>query len=161
MPTIRDFDVVINKKYTMAVTGHREIKDNLSKDLLKIIFKNAIIDGFDTFLVGMAIGFDTLCFNVLEEIRKENNIRIIACVPCPDQDKKFSLSQQKEYKRMLSVADEKIVLSKKYTPYCMLERNKFMVDNCSLLLAYLRENKGGTYHTVNYAEKNGVFVKKI
>lgn len=161
MPTIRDFDVVINKKYTMAVTGHRIIKDNISKDILKVIFKNAILDGFDTFLVGMAVGFDTLCFNVLEEIRKENNIRIIACIPCKNQDINFSILQKKEYKRMVNSADERIVLSEKYTPYCMLERNKFMVDNCSLLLAYLREKKGGTYYTVNYAEKNGVFIKKI
>ncbi len=161
MPTIRDFNVVINKRYTMAVTGHRVIKEKISKDILKIIFKNAIADGYDTFLVGMAVGFDTLCFNLLEEIKKENNIRIIACIPCPDQDKKFTIAQKKEYKRMLEVADEKIVLSDKYTPYCMLERNKFMVDNCSLLLAYLREKKGGTYHTVDYAEKNGVFVKMI
>ena len=43
MPTIKDFDVVINKKYTMAVTGHRVIKDNISKDVLKAIFNNAIL----------------------------------------------------------------------------------------------------------------------
>ena len=35
----------------------------------------------------------------------------------------------------------------------MMERNRFMVDNSSILLAYLREDRGGTYNTVKYAEK--------
>ena len=161
MPIINGKEIVINKKYTMSVTGHRNIKDNLSKSALKSIFEGAIFDGYDTFLVGMAVGFDTLCFHVLEEIRKENNIRIIACIPCENQDANFSFLQKKEYKRMVASADEQVVLAKEYTPYCMLNRNKFMVENSSLLLAYLREKKGGTKFTVDYAEKKNVFVRYI
>ncbi len=151
MPTINDFNVFIDKRYTMAVTGHRKLGSDISKKTLRLFFEGAIRDGYDTFLVGMALGFDTLCFKVLEEVRKDNNVRIIACIPCENQDKNFSPLQKKEYKRMIEVADEKIVLSKEYTPYCMHARNRFMVDNCSYLLAYLREKKGGTKYTVDYA----------
>ena len=115
MPTINDFNVIIDKRYTMAVTGHRKEKNEVSTKTLKAIFEGAIYDGYDTFLVGMAIGFDTLCFKVLEELRKENNIRIIACIPCENQDKKYTEEQKKEYKRMILSADERIVLQKQYT----------------------------------------------
>lgn len=161
MSPIKNENIEIDKRYTMAVTGHRNVKDNISKNVLKSIFEGAILSGIDTFLIGMAVGFDTLCFNVLLDIRKEKNIRIIACIPCEKQDMKFSLSQKKEYAKMVSEADEKIILSKEYTPYCMMQRNRFMVDNCSILLAYLRENKGGTKNTVDYAERKGVLVRYI
>ena len=62
---------------------------------------------------------------------------------------------------MLSLADEKIILQEKYDKYCMINRNKFMVDNCSALVAYLRKNTGGTAYTVNYAHKNSIPVIKI
>lgn len=161
MSSIKNISVEIDKRYTMAVTGHRNIKDEVSIEALTSIFEGAIYSGYDTFLIGMAVGFDTLCFKVLTEIRKKKNIRIIACIPCEKQDLKFSEKQKKEYAKMLELADEKIVLSKEYTPYCMMNRNRFMVDNCSLLLAYIRENKGGTKRTVDYAERKGILVRYI
>jgi uncharacterized phage-like protein YoqJ len=161
MPIINGREIVIDKRYTMAVTGHRNIKEVIPEKTLISIFEGAIYDGYDTFLVGMAVGFDTLCFRVLEKLRKNNNIRIIACIPCENQDKKFSFLQKLEYRKMINSADEMIVLSKEYTPSCMLNRNRFMVNNCSYLLAYLREEKGGTNYTVDYAERCGVRVRII
>ena len=37
----------------------------------------------------------------------------------------------------------------------MFERNRRMVDNCDVLLAYLENERGGTFYTVNYAKKKG------
>ncbi len=147
--------IEIIKENACAVTGHRNLKTDLSLLLLKNTFIHLIKGGKDTFLVGMALGFDTVCFKVLEELRKEYGIRIIACIPCLEQAKYFSLKDKKEYDRMLSVADDKKVISENYNGYCMIKRNKFMVDNSSVLVAYLRENNGGTFRTVEYAkEKN-------
>lgn len=148
----------INKAKTCAVTGHRRLpKDfnsaNLGQAILELIDK-----GFDTFLVGMAVGFDTECFKILEIARKAFGVKIIACIPCENQAERFSERQKEEYYRMTRVADQKILLSKEYTNDCMMKRNRFMVDNCSCLLAYLTQNYGGTASTVRYAEKQGVNV---
>ena len=62
---------------------------------------------------------------------------------------------------MLSAADEIRILSDEYTPYCMMKRNMFMVDNSSLLVAYKRREEGGTAKTVRYAEKCGVKIIEI
>ena len=82
-------------------------------------------------------------------------------MPCPEQPSKFNQRQKEEYFRLLSIADEKKVLSEEYTPYCMQKRNEFMVDNSFAVLCYLNRNSGGTFNTVNYAKKKNVFVINV
>ena len=109
----------------------------------------------------MAVGFDTLCFQILEEIRNEKEIYLVSCVPCKAQSKNFSKEDKIEYDRMICSADKVIVLSEKYTPYCMLKRNIFMVDNASVLVSYVRKSSGGSVHTLNYAEKYSLEIIKV
>ena len=150
-------EVFINKAKTLAFTGHRILSAEFNKEKLEIILEKFIEKDFDTFLIGMALGFDTVCFQTLEKLKeKYPTIKIIACVPCLTQAYKFNRLQKEEYDRMLSVADEKIILSTEYTPTCMMKRNKFMVDNASVLLAYLERDYGGTANTVRYAKKMDV-----
>lgn len=139
-------------------TGHRELPEIFSVDKLKKKIESVIILGYDTFYCGMALGFDSMCFLVLEELRKKYKIKIIAAVPCDGQDEKFSISQKIEYRRMLDSADEVVYVSHNYTPDCMLKRNRYMVDNSSLVIAYYHKEKTGTSYTVNYAAKEN---KKI
>lgn len=136
-----------------AVSGHRNLNYENVADKTEQAFLSLIEEGYDTFLVGMAVGFDFLCFKILEKLREYKDIKIIACIPCPGQPLKYSEPQKREYERMLSVADDKIVLSENYTPYCMLKRNAFMVDNSDCLLCFMRKDKGGTYYTYNYAKR--------
>ena len=43
-----------------------------------------------------------------------------------------------------------------YTPACMYERNRALVDGSDLCIAYLTENRGGTLYTCTYALKHRV-----
>ncbi|MBE5756394.1 MAG: DUF1273 domain-containing protein [Clostridiales bacterium] len=142
----------INK--CVAVTGHRILPKNFDKERLLEIFNTLINNGYDTFLIGMALGFDTLCFNLLTELKNSyKHIKLVAVVPCKNQDRAFNIKQKEEYKKMIFSADEVIVLNEEYITGCMQERNRFLVDNSSILVAYLTKNNGGTYYTVNYARK--------
>lgn len=145
-------EIIIEK--TCAVTGHRFIKEDIDFIELKEVFIDLIKKGIDTYLIGMAVGFDTLCYKILEKLKEDYQIKLVACVPCINQDRNFTPLQKKVYRDMLKKADVTIYVSTEYTPYCMQKRNMFMVDNSSVLVSYLRENKGGTYNTVKYAEKN-------
>lgn len=149
-------EIFINPAKTCAFSGHRILNKFFNKEVIKKTIRSLIKDGYDTFLNGMAVGFDAECFNVLLEIRKTENIKIIACIPCPEQPCKFSEEQKKQYSKMLEIADDKIIISEKYTSNCMKKRNKFMVDNCSVLVTYLKRDFGGTKFTVDYAEKKGI-----
>lgn len=154
-------ELFFNKTRTCAVSGHRIITEKIDLEKLNGIFLKLIEGGYNTFLVGMALGFDTVCFHALEKIREKHDIKIVACIPCIKQDYKFNKEQKEEYERMVLSADFKVIISEDYTPYCMKKRNDYMIKNSSLLVAFLRENKGGTYYTVKRAEKENVAIIKI
>ena len=59
----------------------------------------------------------------------------------------------KLYHSILKQADDIHWESKSYTPDCMLNRNRYMVDHASILLAvYNGTYRSGTGMTVRYAE---------
>ena len=147
--------VNIIKDKTCAFTGHRILCDNFDKNEIVKIVQDLIKRGYDTFLIGMALGFDTECFKVLINLRKSADIRLIACVPCNSQSKFFKKKQLEEYQKLISEADEVVNVSDDYYDGCMMVRNYFMVDNSSVIIAYLNYNRGGTYRTVKYAAENG------
>ena len=154
-------EIFINQARTVAITGHRVLQEDFNVDKLKKLLTELINKDFNTFLVGMALGFDTVCFQVLEELRKEYDIKIIACIPCLRQDYKFNFKQKQEYERMVNSADEKIILSENYYSGCMQKRNRFMVDNSCAVLAYIKRDFGGTANTINYAKKSGKPILKF
>lgn len=147
-------ELLINPNKTACFTGHRILSKLFSKTKLKKRILELINDNYDTFLVGMAIGFDTEAFKVLLEIKKQTPIRIIACIPCINQEARFNIKQKEEYRNLLASADDQIIISKEYTPTCMNKRNKFMVDYSSAVIAHLTRENGGTANTVAYAIKN-------
>ena len=145
----------IIKENTVAFTGHRVVKKDFDiKDLIYAI-ESLILGEKDTFLIGMAIGFDTLCFETLLTLKKTYpQIKIIACIPCENQTKNWNIEQKNKYNYLIRRADEKIVLDKEYSKNAMLKRNRFMVDNSSVLVAYIYKTVGGSYYTAKYAVEN-------
>lgn len=154
-------ELLFEKNHTCAVTGHRIMNSNFDANILRTVFTNLIKRDYNTFLIGMAIGFDTLCFKVLEELRKEYQIKIIACIPCPEQADRFNDLQKKEYEKLKESADDKILLSYKYTPDCMKKRNEFMVKNSSALVSYVRREKSGSKQTLKLAKKYALTVIEL
>lgn len=148
----------LTKNVTCALTGHRVLSSSFDRNLVKAELKSIAKKGYEYFLDGMALGFDSECFRVLEELRAEGeNIKIVAVVPCSDQSAKFTLAQKVEYDRMLKSADLVVAEEKTYYEGCMFARNDFLVDNASIVVAGWRGVKtGGTYYTLSRAEKTGV-----
>ena len=144
-----DFDL----KTTCCFTGHRIIPKDFSVDNLNKVINNVLISGYRTFLVGMAMGFDLKCVEVLLEKKREYNIDIIACIPCKNQDKFFKNEDKERYQEYLKKVDKIVCFGDEYVNGCMQIRNRYMVDNSSVLIAYLKYFKGGALYTVNYAKK--------
>ena len=154
-------EFVFNKARSVAVTGHRVLGKDINPKRIEEIFRKLIDSGVNTFYIGMALGFDTLCFQILERIREEKDIKLIACIPCPSQPIKFNFEQKKEYERMVKSADVKVIISHEYTPNCMQKRNEYMVDKSGILISYLRKDYGGTKNTVDYAKKVGIITYNV
>lgn len=158
---------------TACLTGHRpaklpwfysEEKANcikFKKDL-KTIFTGAIQYGLKNYLVGMAEGFDMIGAETLIELKKENKeIKVIAVVPCKNQEIKWKPEQQKRYHKILKKCDDIIILSEVYYKECMNDRNKYMVDHSSVVIACYNGEASGTGNTVKYAKAQGKKVRII
>ena len=149
------------KNITCAVSGHRLLCDDFDKEQLKNDLVKIIEKGYTIFLTGMAQGFDLACFKALSILKKDYpEIKICAVIPCQDQSRYFSPEERYEYFELLESADFIAKEEKSYFKGCMLLRNNYLIDNCSLLYAYFNgEKRGGTYYTVNRAKNHGVNVE--
>ncbi|MBQ9481150.1 MAG: DUF1273 family protein [Clostridia bacterium] len=143
----------------VCFTGHRVIKRDFDRKILKDTIENLIKEGYEVFLCGMALGFDTLCFKALNGLKnKYPHIKTVACVPCANQSETFGEKNKKVYENLLRSADEVVILYPEYNDYCMKERDRYMVDNSSVCVSYIYRSSGGTYYTTKYAVEKG---KKI
>ncbi|MBE6700849.1 MAG: DUF1273 domain-containing protein [Ruminococcaceae bacterium] len=151
------------KEKTCSFTGHRSIK-TLSLIELKIKLKKTVIslieEGYDTFVTGGAIGFDTLAAKEILKLKKDYpHISLHLVLPCENQDLKWSDKQKEEYRKILDFADSAEYVSRNYTSTCMLDRNRRMIELSSVCIAYYDGRKrSGTQMTINYATRSGVKV---
>ena len=143
-----------DNEYACVFTGHRELYD---KDLKKKIQKAILLHiekGVYTFYNGVAKGFDLLSAECVLELKKEfPHLKLIACIPYYGQEKGYSQTDKQRYSDILKKADEQILLSERYYKGCLQNRNRFMVERCQQMIAYLKQDTGGTAYTVKYFKK--------
>ena len=144
-----------------AFTGHRDFLEDLNYSLLDSVIENLIKTGTEVFYCGMAVGFDLSAAETVIKLKEVYDVKLIACIPCPEQSFNFSESNLRRYERIIKNSDEVIYISPHYFEGCMLKRDRFMVDNCDVLVCYLRKNNGGTYYTVNYAKRQGIKIIEL
>lgn len=157
---------MIDKMKVACFSGHRRLPQNCS--LLKANLEKAIVELIEQGVVffgnGGAVGFDLLAAETVLGLKeKYPHIRLVMVLPCPprQQSLKWNEEQKTRYRQILKRADKVRVLSPQYTGSCMLDRNRHMVDFSGYLICYLREQYGGTFYTVNYAEQKGVKILRI
>ena len=161
------------RENTCCFTGHRaqklpwrfNEKDRRCLDMideLTIRLENAISFGYNTFMSGMALGFDMIAVETLLKLKKKHkDIKIIACVPWEAQDERWPEEQKKRYRTLLKKVDFIRCVNKTYTDECLHERNHYMIDNSGLCIALFNGLPGGTKKTIEYAERQGVKVDII
>ena len=153
-------NIIIEK--SCAFTGHRDILKYPNAQDFESLLCEIIGLGVDTFLCGMARGFDLFAAEAVLKLKDGGkNLKLIACVPCPEQDKFFDKTDKQRYNYILSRADEVKLISDEYFKGCMQMRDRYMVDNSAYLVAYLREQTGGTAYTVNYAQKKNKKIYRV
>ena len=157
---------MIERSKVACFSGHRKLPENCSK--LRANLEKAIIELIERGVVffgnGGAVGFDALAATTVLKLKKEYpHIRLVMVLPCPpeEQSMKWNEEQKKRYYDLLDQADKVRILSPRYTSGCMLNRNRHLVDNSGYLICYLREQHGGTFYTVRYAEQCGLKILRL
>lgn len=97
-------------------------------------------------------------FSQQEVIRE----RLTKAIPFRGQADRFKPGDRMVYDGLMASAGEVIILSEYYYTRCFLDRDEFMVENASLLIAfYDGREKGGTYYTFKKANSLGIPVVNI
>ena len=140
----------------VSFTGHRQAPYSLMEPLDRIV-GTLIEQGFTTFYSGMALGFDMMAAEaVLKAKQTHPKVKLIAVLPFPEQDSKFSEQTKLRYRHILSQADKTVITSPCYTNAGVYHiRNRYLVDHCSLIVCYFNGTPGGTQKTLEFAQRSG------
>ena len=118
--------------------------------------------GITHFISGMAIGADLDFAETVLKLREKQPVKLECAIPCPDQTLKWSYTDKLRYESILNRADNVKIISTRYTPECMLKRNRYMVDKSELVIAVFNGIKqGGTWYTISYAESQNKAIEII
>lgn len=143
-------------------TGHREFKltrpreevvEELSTQILK-----AHEEGYTTFITGMAQGVDIWAGEIVKKIK---GARLIAAIPFPGFESRWSPFWESKYKKLLEKVDWEVYICPEYNKTAYQKRNIWMVDNADLVIAVFNHKPGGTWNTIKYAREVGKEVRLI
>ncbi len=140
-------------KNVCAFSGHRILGSDFDEELLYRVTQNLIKTGTKKFLCGMAKGFDLKAAQCVLTLKKDYDITLTACVPCSNQQAFYSKKDKIIYEEIINHCDEVITFAENYFNGCMQIRDRYLAENCDVLVCYLRKKSGGTYYTVNCAKK--------
>ena len=144
---------------SVCFTGHRELpkeKRALLEERLYVLLRLFAEEGAERFLAGGARGFDTLAARTVLKVRRDfPDVRLILVLPCLDQTRGWSAEDIAAYEAIRAQADEVIYTSEQYFNGCMHKRNRRLVDESDVCIAFLQSPVGGTAYTVRYAESQG------
>ena len=148
-----------------SFSGHRSLPREAVPRLRELLAREILAQvgsGCSGFLCGGALGFDTLAAETVLSVRaRRPEITLTLALPCPGQHLRWPQAAQRRFTDILEEADEVVYVSPEYHRYCMLQRNRFLVDHSGLLICYLTQERGGTAYTVSYALKQGIPVRNL
>lgn len=155
------------REKVFCFSGHRTISDfdfPMVQQRTEELIRRLLNRGFNTAIVGGAVGFDLLALRLLIEIRKEyTELQIWGVFPFSGYDSKWTLAQREEYAALIPQLDKLVYISDKGGSEAFLERNRKMVEGSSALICYYNESRkrSGTGQCVRYAQKLGLEVINI
>lgn len=121
---------------TMCFSGHRKLPQGEVLAILEQRAKQAIAtsiqEGYTTFLVGGAVGWDMFCGELLIKRKskcilpwKREKITVICVVPFEGQEARYSAEDRRRYASLLRSCDQVVTLNPHYTEGCYKQRNHY------------------------------------
>ncbi len=148
----------------VSFTGHRKIQGHYFPHIAwnpicaEVV---RILEGLkpDMILSGMALGFDSVACEAAIAL----NIPFKAVIPFKGQETAWPYKSQNRYNNYLTRAQEVVTISEGgYEAWKMETRNRYLVDNCDLVLACFDDSqKGGTANCIRYARSRSKEIKIV
>ena len=154
---------------TCCFTGHRPDKlpwGTRESDPRCVRLKERIAQGVEEayvlgdrhFICGMAQGCDLYFAEAVLALRERHGDAALECArPCETQADSWPKAERVRYQSILDRCDYETLVQHNYDRFCMLRRNRYMVDHSALVIAvYDGAPKGGTFNTLAYAMRQGL-----
>lgn len=166
----------ISRERTCCFTGHRNrdlpfIGDRGTFGMRTLVsslalqIEEAVKDGYDTFISGMAEGVDLICAElVYQRIANGEPLRLVCARPFPQQcDHDYKDPRNKYVCSLIADACMTVDVSPSYFRGCYAARNRFMIERSSRLIGAIKRKVGpsGTSQTVSLAEKSGLDIHLV
>lgn len=141
----------------IAGTGHRPDKlggygQEAADRLERLAYNWLHLHMPEKVISGGALGWD----QALARASYHHGIPYVMALPFKDFDSKWPVKSRDNLTDLINYADEIVyVCDEGYAPWKMQERNKWMVDNCNILLALWNVTDGGTHNCIKYANSIG------
>ncbi len=146
-------------------TGHRELPSAEAADLARRVasaIARAADRGVRRFYSGGAEGFDLLCGAQLLKLQAARpELKLMLVLPYTGYGESFSPKDRRELLRQKAAAEEVVYLSAHYFPGCMALRNRQLVADADLCIAYLTHAPSGTAQTVAFARQKGIEIMYV
>ena len=136
--------------------GNNKERESKIAEKLKIAVREAIERGYRHFISGMAAGIDMLAARIVLQMREnmpDKGITLEAAIPFPDQPRRWKEQTKGEYESILSRCDKVRFIADAFSVAAYQERDRYMVEHSSLLIAVPGKSNGGTARTIAYAKK--------
>ena len=155
-------------EHTCCFTGHRPAKLPWGfdeEDPRCLALKGAIAReleglyrrGARHFLSGMAQGCDLYFAEAVLELRRRHpEVSLECALPCAGQADRWPAADRARWQSILAACDVETVVQQHYDRFCMLRRDRYMVDRSRQILAVYDGSPGGTRYTLNYAMDRGL-----
>jgi uncharacterized phage-like protein YoqJ len=133
----------------------------IKRDLEKQI-RQAIADGLDVFITGMARGVDIWAAEIVLKLRRKGApIKLICACPYEGFEERWESSWQNRYQEILNEADLVRYICPDYSTDCFQIRNEWMVNHSARVIAVFNNKPSGTMNTIEYAIRQNVPVEFI
>ena len=159
----------MERTQTCCFTGHRPDKLPwgtrewdprclLLKQRLEASLERAYSAGFRHFICGMARGCDLYFAEAALALRDRHpGVTVEGARPCESQADSWPEGERRRYQSILDRCDYETLVQHHYDRFCMMRRNRYMVDRSARVIAvYDGIPKGGTAQTLAYALRRGL-----
>lgn len=155
-----------SENHVCCFTGHRPERLAIPEERVIAWLEGqiaaAVRDGYIDFISGMQRGTDIWAAEAVLKLRSEGApVRLIAACAFCGMEERWGAAWQGRYRRILDTADEVHFIGRRPGRTAFFERNRWMVDHSSRVIAVYSGAPGGTKETIEYARKQGMDVRVI
>lgn len=144
----------MKEKLTVSLFGHRIIEDynfveSKLYELLRILMQKE--SGEIEFLIGRNGDFDLMAASVIRKLKKETgneNIFLTLVLPYETAELRNNTESFERYYDSIEICDSHNF------KYAIVARNRDMIDRSDMVVVYVKNETGGAYQALKYAEKN-------